>query len=102
MESSDFFDVKNIADTLLTLNKCNISKCTMLKVSQSHPSQIAIKTTYSELEVWKVMNVLKRGKSVVDIQQAELHLKDQPRLSGEKKRPLYYVAIPSCRAQRVL
>ena len=88
MEASDFFNFKNVADTLLTLNKCNISKCTMLKVSQSHPSTIAIKTTYSILEQWKVVNVLKRGKSAIDIQQTLLQLKDQPRLSVEKKRDL--------------
>ena len=75
---------KEAADTPLTLEKCNISTCTILKVCHTHSSQVAIKTTCNNREHWKLFDILKRGNSMADIQQALLRLKVQSSLSVAK------------------
>lgn len=72
MTNFGFWDLKQAADQYINTTKLNISKAAILKIEASDPTVIKIKTSFSDIQEWSKINVLKRGKSVNDIKNAKL------------------------------
>lgn len=87
MEHSYFLDLKSACDSVLKVN-FPILKATMIKVSKDYPGIIQYKTTYSDIDTSKCINVLKKRAKPEDIGKACMPIIYKPHLSEGKKKDL--------------
>lgn len=88
MTTCGFWDLKRAADEHINTAKLNISKASLLKIEAANPTLVKIKTTFSDQEETQV-NVLKRGKSLADLRQANIiKLTSESHVSENKKASL--------------
>lgn len=89
MTENRFVDIQAAADSLITTKNLQISKVTMLRFSARKPGVVEVKYTYSEVESWKNVCILKKGVKVSTIRNVILNGIQGPRvLSKEKKEDL--------------
>nr|CAI5826010.1 unnamed protein product [Callosobruchus analis] len=75
-----FWNIKEAADMYLNTSKLQISQAAAIRIEKQNPAMVKIKTTVSDLVPWEEVNVLKKGKTVSNITNAELRV-----LSPENK-----------------
>lgn len=89
MSTEDFYDFKSAAETFLNTTTLQISKAYHLKFDIEEPFVIRMKETHSFTENWKVVNLLKRGKTLNDISAYSLpKLNCKSKITEEKKKDL--------------
>ncbi|XP_041976930.1 uncharacterized protein LOC121731529 [Aricia agestis] len=89
MTSDCFFDLQAAADDIIVTKKLNISTASRLLVREDKPGVVHVKENLGDLEPWKEINVLKRGKSISDLKNVELRrLVAKNTISREKKKDL--------------
>lgn len=89
MTSECFFNFQAAADDIIVTKKLNISTASRLLVTKDKPGEVLIKQNFTDIEPWKVVNVFKRGKSISDLKNVELHrLLTHNTISKEKMRDL--------------
>lgn len=89
MSVNGFWDIKEAADTFLNTKALNISKAVLIKIDHRNPTVLHIKETFSELEAWKKINVLKKGKTTDDLKSAEIKLlPPENKITANKRKSL--------------
>lgn len=89
MSVHGFWNIKDAADRFLNTKALNISKATRIKVDSKNPTLLLVKETFSEIEAWKAINIIKKGKSIRDLKSAEITLlPPENRISANKKKAL--------------
>nr|CAI5819742.1 unnamed protein product [Callosobruchus analis] len=82
-----FWNIKEAADMYLNTSKLQISQAAAIRIEKQNPAMVKIKTTVSDLVPWEEVNVLKKGKTVSNIRNAELRvLSPENKISENKKR----------------
>lgn len=74
MEEHVFFNLKAKATELLNTKSLKISQLSQIRVQSPNPTKVYVKETHSCLEGWKSVNVLKKGKTLLDLQHAMLEV----------------------------
>lgn len=89
METAGFWDFKQAADSLLNTKVLNISKLVRIKITSDKPTIVKVKETFSEIESWREVNVLKKGLNISHVKQAVLNLlPPENKISETKKKSL--------------
>lgn len=89
MEPLNFFDIQTACDALINTSKLNIKKASWIKIDSSNPAVVQIKESFNEMEPWKCISVLKKGKTLEDIKKTELRVRSHLNsISAEKKENL--------------
>nr|CAI5834258.1 unnamed protein product [Callosobruchus analis] len=84
-----FWNIKEAADVYLNTSKLQISQAAAIRIAKQNPAMVKIKTTVSDLVPWEEVNVLKKGKTVSNIRNAELRvLSPENKISENKKKSL--------------
>ncbi|KAJ8942091.1 hypothetical protein NQ314_010164 [Rhamnusium bicolor] len=74
MSVNGFWDIKEAADTLLNTKNSNMSKAVRIKVDCKNPTVLLTKESFSDVEAWKQVNILKKGKTIGDLKSAKIAL----------------------------
>ncbi|KAJ8926761.1 hypothetical protein NQ314_020879 [Rhamnusium bicolor] len=74
MSVNGFWDIKEAADKFLNTKNLNISKAVRIKVDCKNPTVLLIKESFSDVEAWKQVNILKQGKTIGDLKSAKIAL----------------------------
>lgn len=89
MSVNGFWNIQEAADTYLNTKKLNISKAIRIKVDCNNPTILQMKETFSDIEAWKPVNILKNGKTLEDLKSAKLSLlPPENKISVNKKKSL--------------
>lgn len=89
MESSGFWNLKEVAENLIDTKKMNISKAVMICIDKEDPGVARVKYTYSDVEMWKEVSILKKNKTIQDVKETVLkHLPPENKISDNKKKSL--------------
>lgn len=89
MESSGFWNLKKVAEELIDIKKLNISKAVMICIDKEDPTIVNVKQTYSDIDTWKKIRVLKRNKTIEDVRNTDLTLlPPESKITENKKKSL--------------
>nr|CAI5868778.1 unnamed protein product [Callosobruchus analis] len=84
-----FWSIKEATDMYLNTSKLQISQAAAIRIEKQNPAMVKIKTTVSDLVPWEEVIVLKKGKTVSNIRNAELRvLSPENKISENKKKSL--------------
>lgn len=110
MTSGDFINFQAAADKVINIGKLNISTASSIRITR--PGIVYVKRSFSDIEDWERVNILKKGKTLSDIMNTPLTAcEDDYKASPEKIKDLeamisylpqehrqFYVDL--CRGQR--
>ena len=86
MTSCGVWDLKRAADEYINTTKLNISKAAVIKIEVANPTLIKINTSFSDLQEGEHVNVLRKGKTLDGLKQANiLKLSPESKVSENKK-----------------
>lgn len=86
MTPCGFWDLKRAADEYINTTKLNISKATVITIEATNPTLIKIKTSFSDVDEGMQVNVLKKGKTLAGLRQANImKLPSESKVSENKK-----------------
>jgi hypothetical protein len=89
MEKEDFLDFKEAANEFIITKNLKISQGHCVKIDSEDPAIVKIKETHSPLESWKPINILKRNKTINQLQNFVIpRLHCVSKISEEKKKDL--------------
>ena len=67
-----------VADTLIDTKKIAISKACAFRISAENPTNVAYKNNFLDGEPWNYCNVIKKGKTILDIKTAQFQVVPAP------------------------
>lgn len=94
MTACGFWDLKLAADEYINTTKLNISKATVITIETTNPTLVKMKTAYSDVQEGILVNVLKRGKTLAGLRQANIIKRAPESKVSENKRASLRSMIP--------
>lgn len=68
----------------------NITKASCFRVDVRNPGKVLMKKTFSDIEEWEVFHIMKKEKSMVDVQKVEISVvQGHNSITAEKRRICY-------------
>lgn len=84
-----FFNIQAASDSVLNLKAVQISKTTHIRIDARHPGMLLCKDSFSEILDFQKISILKKGKSIQDVQKITLEeLPHESHISVNKKKHL--------------
>ena len=84
-----FFNIQAASDSVLNLKAVQISKTTHIRIDAKYPGMLLCKDSFSEFLDFKKISILKKGKSIQDVQKITLdELPYESHISVNKKKHL--------------
>nr|CAI5826307.1 unnamed protein product [Callosobruchus analis] len=89
MTTNGFWDIKEAADRYFNTKSLNISKAITIKMDCKNPTVLLTKESFTDLDPWKEVNILKNGKNIEDLKSATITLLLPENKISENKEQSY-------------